>query len=160
MEEHVFLALGTNLGDRNRNLERCIEAIEREAGHVVATSKFYETKPEGFVSSHFFLNAAVEISTTLEPMALLDATRNIERTLGRTTKSKDGHYADRIIDIDILFYGDRIVNTATLTIPHRAIAQREFVLRPLMDIAPDFLHPTLHLSVRELMDNLQKNSAK
>jgi 2-amino-4-hydroxy-6-hydroxymethyldihydropteridine diphosphokinase len=93
-------------------------------------------------------------------MALRDATRNIERTLGRTTKSKDGHYADRIIDIDILFYGDRIVNTATLTIPHRAIAQREFVLRPLMDIAPDFLHPTLHLSVRELMDNLQKNSAK
>ena len=130
----VYLSLGTNLGDKERNLLTAIAEIKRRIGPVLAQSAFIETEPWGFESSNHFLNAAVRVETALSPQALLRKTQQIERDMGRTEKSKRGIYHDRIIDIDILLYDDLHLSTPTLTIPHPHMYEREFVLIPLKQI--------------------------
>ena len=138
----VFLSLGTNLGDKERNLNDAIAHIQRRIGTVVAKSAFVKTEPWGFVSNNFFLNAAVKVETNLSPMEILRLTQEIELSLGRTAKSVSGEYHDRIIDIDILLYyvdtvikGDGLhINTPELTIPHPLMNERDFVLVPLKEI--------------------------
>lgn len=132
----VYLSLGTNLGDKEQNLMSAITEIERRVGLVRAQSAFLATEPWGFESEHTFLNAAVRVETELTPLALLDATQQIERDLGRTQKSVDGNYHDRIIDIDILLYDDLRIKTKRLTIPHPLMYERDFVLIPLREILP------------------------
>lgn len=132
----AFLGLGTNLGDRRDNLLRAVEYINEQAGHVLACSSFIETEPWGFSSDNAFLNAVIEIDTSLTPHNLLHATQEIERAMGRTHKSLDGMYTDRIIDIDILLYEDLKISDTKLTIPHPLIWQRSFVYGPLLEIAP------------------------
>ena len=139
----VYLGLGTNLGDKEANLNDAVSEIEDMIGEVVSMSSFYESEPWGFISSNTFLNAAVEVETDFSPMDLLSAIQDIERYLGREHKSENGVYEDRIIDIDILLYDDVIMNTHRLVIPHPLISEREFVLTPLKEIACDVVHPVL-----------------
>ena len=135
----VYLSLGTNLGDKERNLVSAITEIERRIGPVRAQSAFLSTEPWGFESENTFLNAAVRVETELTPLALLDETQQIERDMGRTQKSTNtSHpiYHDRIIDIDILLYDDLHIKTRRLTIPHPLMYERDFVLIPLREILP------------------------
>ncbi len=130
----VFLSLGSNLGDRRKNLESAISLIGSRAGDVTAVSSFIETKPVGFKSENRFVNCAVRIVTALDPFELLRITQQIERELGRTTKSVGGVYSDRTIDIDILLYGNAVIDTPELKIPHPQMRKRDFVMRPLKEI--------------------------
>ena len=134
----AYLGLGTNLGtNKAANLRQAVELLGEQAGHVLACSSFIETEPWGFESTNTFLNAVVAIDTSHTPHALLRITQAIERSMGRTHKTVDGNYRDRIIDIDILLYDNEIIHDADLTIPHPLILQREFVYRPLFEIAPE-----------------------
>jgi 2-amino-4-hydroxy-6-hydroxymethyldihydropteridine diphosphokinase len=138
----VYLGLGANLGDREQNLRRATDEIEKRIGNIVSRSAFYTTAPWGFRSEHPFLNAAVGVETELSPTDLLAACQAIERDMGRQRPSDTSEaYHDRIIDIDILLYGDSIINTPTLTIPHPLMTARAFVLDPLTEIAPNVVHP-------------------
>ena len=132
----AYLGIGTNLGDRAGNLQSAVNLINEQAGHVLACSSFIETEPWGFSSDNAFLNAVVEIDTLHSPHELLRITQEIERSMGRTHKSVNGAYSDRIIDIDILLYENLTVNDTELTIPHPLIWQRRFVYEPLLEIAP------------------------
>ena len=153
----VYLGLGTNIGHRKENLTRAIEALSLALGHYTTLSSFIETAPWGFDSDNAFLNCAVAFDTELSPFQLLDTTENIERELGRTTKSNGGIYHDRIIDIDILLYGSETVSTERLTIPHPLMHMRDFVLEPLAQIAPHTIHPTTGKSIEQLKDTLESN---
>lgn len=133
----LYLSLGTNLGDRRSNLETAITLIGQRIGTVSAKSSVLETEPWGFESSNFFLNMAVKVSTGLKPMDILKAAKEIEREMGRTTKSDKDGYQDRIIDIDILLYDDLVMDTPELTIPHPLMQKRRFVMEPLAEIAPE-----------------------
>lgn len=148
----VYLGLGTNLGDKERNLNDAIISLSEYVGVVIRQSTFFMSDPWGFESENEFLNAVVLLETGLSPFDLLYKTQEIERTLGRTAKSVGG-YADRLIDIDILFYDNLIIDQPTLKIPHPLIAERDFVLLPLAEIAPDFVHPVLS---RKIIDLIKK----
>ena len=140
MDSHiVFLGLGTNLGDREGNLKAAVELINKRVGEVTSLSAFYVTEPWGFESSHPFLNAVCRVDTVLTPHEVLAVTQDIERMIGRTKKSVNGCYSDRPIDIDILIYDDCRLNTPELTIPHPLMHKRDFVMKPLGEIAPELV---------------------
>ena len=130
----VYLSLGSNLDDRKDNLAQAIRLIGERVGEVLRKSSFLETKPWGFESDNLFVNACVLCETTLTPRQVLRATQKIERELGRTHKSVNGHYADRLIDIDILLYDDLRVDEPDLQIPHPLMFERDFVMIPLGEI--------------------------
>lgn len=136
MNYELYIALGSNMGDRRSLLNRAITLIEERVGAVQRVSSFIETEPWGFESTNPFLNAAVMVLTTLSPIECLDATQQIERELGRKKKSKNGIYHDRPIDIDLLLYGDLKLSTPRLTIPHPHMYERDFVMIPLREILP------------------------
>ena len=146
----VYVGLGTNLGNKEENLRTAVYLINRKIGKVISLSSFYETAAWGFVSEHTFLNAAACIETALSPTDILHFTQEIEREMGRKQKSVQGVYSDRPIDIDILLYDNLILQTPELTIPHPLMTERRFVMEPLAEIAPDFIHPVLHQSLSEL----------
>ena len=150
----VYLALGSNQGDRKALLHQAIDAIDRSLGRVDSISSFMETEPWGFTSPHPFLNATLLLSTELTPLELLDATQAIERELGRRQKSDQAAYTDRPIDIDLLFYEDLILESPRLTLPHPLLHRRTFVLDPLLEIAPDLLHPILGKTITKLRAEL------
>ena len=133
----VYLGLGTNLGDKEANLKAAIEEIRKRVGEVTSLSAFHASEPWGFQSENSFLNAVCCVSTELSPIDVLHITQEIERELGRLKKSIDGLYSDRLIDIDILLYDDLRIATPELTIPHPLMGQRDFVMIPLREIAPD-----------------------
>jgi 2-amino-4-hydroxy-6-hydroxymethyldihydropteridine diphosphokinase len=133
----LYLSLGTNMGDRPKNLSQAMELIAREVGTVVAASDVIETEPWGFDSGNAFLNMVAKVETELEPIDALHVTQEIEKRLGRSEKSVNGVYHDRIIDIDLLMYDDLIMNTPQLTLPHPLMRQRPFVMEPLSQIAPE-----------------------
>lgn len=135
----LYLSLGTNLGDRQQNLKSALELIGREVGTVVSASDIIETEPWGFDSPNPFLNMVVKVETDLKPLEVLDVTQEIERQLGRATKSVNGEYHDRLIDIDILLYDDLVMDTPELTIPHPLMYERKFVMEPLAQIAPELV---------------------
>lgn len=130
----VYLGLGTNLGDKQKNLNDAIRMLENQVGEVEKVSSVIETEPEGFKSDNMFLNAVVKVRTALSPFELLDITQDVEKSLGRKEKSSNGIYHDRVIDIDILLYDDINISTPRLVIPHPRMAQREFVMTPLAEI--------------------------
>lgn len=148
---NIFFSLGTNLGRKEENLRLAVQKIEEQVGKIVSLSAFYETAPWGFTSKNSFLNAAVEVETPLLPLEVLAITQEIERELGRIHKSADGVYSDRLIDIDLLLYGDQILQTPVLTLPHPLMHERRFVLEPLVEIAPEVIHPLLKKTMRELL---------
>lgn len=133
----VYLGLGSNQGRRHQLLTAAVQRLAEQVGRVERVSSFIESEPWGYESEHNYLNAVVRCRTHLTPQQLLTATQQIERQLGRTTKTVDGQYHDRPIDIDILLYDDWHVNTPTLTIPHPRMLERQFVLQPLREVMPD-----------------------
>lgn len=124
--------------------------LAERVGDVLALSGFYETEPWGFQSENTFLNAALQLETSLSPLELLKATQQIEVEMGRTQKS-NGTYHDRIIDIDILLYDDLILQTPELTLPHPLMQDRRFVMEPLLEVAPNVVHPVFKKTVVSLM---------
>lgn len=154
----VYLALGSNLGDRHRYLDEAMALIGDMVGQVVATSKRYETEPMGFVSSSLFVNVVLAVDTTLSPMTILTTTQDIERRLGREHKSLGGVYHDRPIDIDILLYGDYRYDSPVLTVPHPRMCERLFVLEPLAEIAPGLPHPQRGDTISMLLDKIKPKS--
>ena len=134
MQHTLYLGLGSNLGDKQQNIVMAVEKIEELIGHVECQSALHITEPWGFQSDNMFVNAAVKCVTILSPHEVLEKTKDIERQMGRTTKSVDGTYKDRIIDIDILLYDDMEINDPDLVIPHPLMHQRDFVMKPLNEI--------------------------
>lgn len=151
---NVYLSLGSNLGNKKKNLESALEYINKQIGKVISVSSFYETAPIGFESANTFLNAACHIQTKFTPDELLKETQNIEKKLGRTKKSVNGDYSDRIIDIDILLYDDLIINEPDLLIPHPRMHERAFVMIPLSEIAEEIIHPVLKQRMLQIKNNL------
>ncbi len=138
----LYLSLGTNLGDKEHNLLFAVRKIEERIGRRVSLSSFHATAPWGFTSANGFLNAALCVETTLLPLEILKITQEIEREMGRTRKSVDGVYTDRVIDIDLLFCLESdgapvVLHTPELTLPHPLMLQRDFVMKPLAEIAPE-----------------------
>ena len=151
----LYLSLGSNEGDREMLLRSAIDAIGQLIGPVDSISPFVETEPWGFESPHPFVNAALSVETSLPAMDGLDRTQSIERQLGRRCKSIAGRYEDRPIDIDLLLYGDLVLTSERLTLPHPLLPERLFVLEPLAEIAPQILHPTLGKTIQTLRDELR-----
>jgi len=148
MDEHnVYLALGSNLGNRAANLKEALNALSPQM-EVKAKSKIYETPPWGYTEQEKFFNQVLRVQTYLEPELLLKHLKRLEVALGRKPSFQNG---PRLIDMDILFYDDLTLNTAALTIPHPHVHERGFVLLPMMDIAPDYVHPVKQRSVRDLL---------
>jgi len=137
---NVYLLIGGNMGDRMANLAAARDSINIECGRIVTESSIYETEAWGYKEQNAFLNQALVIQTSLQANALMDSILKIEIALGRKREIPLG---PRIIDIDIIYYNDEIINSSTLTIPHPSMAQRKFVLMPLTEIAPDYRHPIL-----------------
>jgi len=147
MDHIVYLSLGSNLGNRADNIKQAITSL-RPQMDVKAKSKVYETPPWGYTEQSTFLNQVVKVKTYVEPEPLLKHLKRLEVALGRQTTF---HYGPRLIDIDILFYDDLVLETPILTLPHPHMHKRGFVLRPMMDIAPDLMHPVEKKSIRELI---------
>lgn len=150
---HCYLSLGSNLGDSIKNIREAIEAISRET-LLVKTSNFYQTPPLGFESENLFTNACIHIQTKKNASELLTFLNTIEVNIGRVEKSKNDTYTDRIIDIDILFFGSEIIENIDLSVPHKKYQEREFVLRPLCDIDPNLTDPLTKLTMRQYLNNL------
>ena len=151
----VFLSLGSNLGDRLSYVQQAASILGTTKDiQIIATSSFYETEPWQMDSPNWFVNANVQISTSLSPEELLIVINRIESQLGRERNEKR-EYTDRTIDIDILFYDDKIMNTDKLTIPHRFFHRRAFMIVPMLEIAQDFVHPLFKKTVTELYDELE-----
>lgn len=154
MKHLIYIAFGSNLGDTAQNIDNAIDRLQDNGCTLISCSSYIETKSEGFQSEHTFLNAAAMFETGLTPQQLLRLTQQIEKNMGRTAKSVDGQYHDRIIDIDLLLFDDWTLSTPTLTLPHPRMHQRRFVLKPLSEIAPDLVIPTLNITVAEQLNNL------
>jgi 2-amino-4-hydroxy-6-hydroxymethyldihydropteridine diphosphokinase len=151
----VYLSLGSNLGDRAANLSLAIEQL-RTLGEIEKVSSFYETEPVEFAAQPWFLNCAVELDTEKMPKQLLSGILDVEQQMGRRRTQKKG---PRAIDIDILLFGNSIIDTKGLTVPHPAMHERRFVLEPLAEIAPDVRHPVFKQTIRELRDALPPGQA-
>ena len=130
----TYLGLGSNLGDKERNIQSALQLIAERAGVVLRISSHYYSAPQGFESDNHFVNVVASVETSLQPLELLSVLQQIETELGRTSKSKIGQYADRIIDIDILLYGDLVIDLPELKIPHPLMKTRDFVIKPLNEI--------------------------
>ena len=150
VKKTVYLSLGSNLGDRQANLETAIAGL-RKVGELKAVSSFYETEPMELAAQPWFLNCAVALETELMPKQLMKAILALEQEMGRRRLQPKG---PRTIDIDILLFGSSVIATRGLTVPHPAMQERRFVLEPLAEIAPDVRHPVLHKPMRELRDGL------
>ena len=155
--EKVYLCLGGNVGDSRQYLNQAITLISSRMGIVVMQSAVYQSEPWGFNAEQMFLNQAVMVETELEPHAVLESCLQIESELGRT-RSGNG-YEPRTIDIDIIFFGSRIINQPDLQVPHPLMHQRNFVLLPLYEIAPEFVHPVFGKTIRQLFAECDDKSA-
>jgi 2-amino-4-hydroxy-6-hydroxymethyldihydropteridine diphosphokinase len=145
----VYIALGSNLGDRARNLEIARGSLEAAGVKIVRTSSVYETEPREMAQQPWFLNQVIEATTQLFPRQLLSALLKIEREMGRKRLTPKG---PRVIDLDILLYGEAVVHAGDLEIPHPRLAERRFVLEPLSELAPELRHPVTRRSVREMLE--------
>ena len=144
----IFILLGSNLGDRQENLDRARQEISRSIGPIVTSSSVYKTAAWGNTHQPDFYNQVIEIHSSHGPGKLLVDTQLIEQKMGRIREEKWG---PRVIDIDILFYGNSVLTSEALTIPHPEIANRKFTLLPLAEIAPDFIHPVIKKSVAQML---------
>lgn len=145
----VFLLLGANLGEREATLKHAVQLISERIESVTSQSKLYETAPWGVIDQPVFINQVIQIQTELSPKKVLEQTLKIEKQLGRERRFRWGA---RVIDIDILYYADFILEDSDLHLPHPRLHERRFTLVPLVEIAPDFVHPVLKKTNRELLE--------
>lgn len=157
----AYLSLGSNLGDRVGFVQQATSMLSSNPEiSIVATSSFYETEPWQMTSENWFVNAVIQISTTLEPETLLKECKRIEASLGRIKNPDEkGGYKDRTVDIDIIFYDKKIMKTDDLTIPHPLFHKRVFMLVPMLEIAEDFVHPVFDKTVEQLYDEIENPEA-
>ncbi len=155
MHKIVYLSLGSNVGDRDANLRSAIDRL-RALGELVLVSSFYETEPVEFTAQPWFLNCVVKLNTEKMPKQLLAGILDVEQQMGRRRTQKKG---PRTIDIDLLLFGNSIIETKGLTVPHPAMHERRFVLEPLVEIASDVRHPVFKRTIRELRDALPTGQA-
>ena len=148
--ERIYLSLGTNLGNREQNLEAVLQELPPEVT-ILESSPVYQTEPWGYLDQPDFLNQVLAVETTLSPDELLDYVKGIEKKIGRKPSVRFG---PRIVDIDILFYGDRIISEENLVIPHPRIKDRAFVLIPLAELDPDLIHPGTNSSISDLLEDV------
>jgi 2-amino-4-hydroxy-6-hydroxymethyldihydropteridine diphosphokinase len=153
----ALVALGSNVGDREANLRTAVNRLESDEIRVLRRSSLYETAPQELLDQPWFLNAVVEVETSLFPQQLLTRARQIERDMGRRRVTPKG---PRNIDIDILFYGRAVIRTEELEVPHPRIAQRRFVLEPLAEIAPHFRHPQTGKTASEMLSALKPQGVR
>lgn len=155
----VYLGLGANLGDRQKSLNDALILLG-DVGQIQSKSKIYESEAWGYNDPHSYLNMCCALETDLGAIELHERTLEIERVLGRESekRKRDEPFRPRTIDIDILFYGDQIIKTKTLSIPHPQIHLRNFVLQPMVDIAPNFKHPIVNRTMRELKESSQDST--
>lgn len=150
-----YIGVGSNLGDSLKNCRSAVEGLSGTEGIELATvSSFYKTEPVGIENQNYFINAVIEIKTTLTAQKLFEAMQNIENNMGRQREAKGG---PRIIDLDLLFYGQNVIHEHNLIVPHPEIHKRRFVLEPLSEIASYFIHPSFGVSIRGLKDRLSDN---
>ena len=145
----VYLQLGSNIGDRLDNLDQSIKIINERIGNVLEKSSVYESTPWGVENQRNFLNQVIFVKSNFDPYTILDLVLQIEKDMGRIRIEKWG---ERIIDIDILFIDDLIIESENLCIPHEFIAKRKFVLQPMCEIAPGFIHPKLNKTISQLLE--------
>lgn len=153
---NVFIAFGSNMGNRRRMIEYALILCSDLIGKVVALSEIRSSAPVGYDSDHEYLNGVFHLETRLEPDDILARCMAIERELGRVRTPGAG-YEDRPIDLDILFYDDAVISNENLVIPHPRMHERRFVIEPMNDLAPDFVHPTLKKSMKQLLDEMNAN---
>ncbi len=150
---NAILLLGGNLGNIQQNFKKAKDLISEQTGVIQSESSLYESKAWGFDTNELFLNQAIQIETSLSPVELLNITQNIEKSIGRKSKTKDQEYSSRLIDIDILFFNDEIIKSKRLTIPHPRLHLRNFTLAPLNEIMPNFTHPELNKTINWIFNN-------
>jgi len=146
----LYILLGGNLGDKQQVFSDARARLNQQVGTITSQSAIYETEPWGFDSDDIFWNQVLEISTAFSPEEVLQQTQQIEHELGRIRKTTQ--YDSRIIDIDILFYGDQIIEQENLIVPHPRIQERKFALVPLCEIAPELIHPVFQKSITQLLE--------
>ena len=149
-----YILFGSNQGDKEAILEQACTLINNRCGMLVERSSAYVTEPWGFEAEEWFLNELLVVETELEPDLLMDALLEIEKELGRVRHPGQKGYSSRTIDLDILYYGDHVINTEKVTVPHPRLHLRKFALMPLCEIVPDFLHPIFNLSQTQLLEKL------
>lgn len=152
----AYMSIGSNLGNRVENLNRAVACLDQLGQTVMEVSPFFSTEPVGFQEQPWFLNVALSLETSLSPMELLKHCQGIEKSLGRIRTFRD---APRTVDLDILLFGDRVIDRPGLQIPHPRMAERRFVLKPLVHIAPDAIHPVLGKNIRSLLAACPDTSA-
>lgn len=153
--ESVFVLLGSNLGDRELLVNQASKMIGERCGKIVAKSRLYESEPWGFKSEHWFLNQVVKVETAFSPDALMEVLLEIEKELGRDRSVPHEGYVSRPMDLDILYFGNEIIDTQMVNAPHPRLHERKFTLLPLCDIAPDYVHPVMKKTNLQLLDECQ-----
>ncbi|SLM30333.1 FolK [Desulfamplus magnetovallimortis] len=152
----VYLSVGSNMGDKNGNCIKGIDLLDSMDGvSVVSVSSFYRTAPVDYTDQEWFVNAAIGVDTFLKPESLMFTLKQVEQNLGQYEKSV--RFGPRIIDLDIILYGDLIFETEKVTLPHPRMHKRCFVLKPLCDIAPDAIHPVFRSTVKALLENIKND---
>ncbi len=144
----VYISLGTNLGNKEFNLKYAIEQVAQSVGTITNQSSVYSSAPWGFSSTHTFYNQVIELETTQTALEVITLLLKVETAMGRNRKGTI--YTDRIIDLDVLFYGNEVIESKLLTVPHPKLHLRNFILEPLLEIIPTYVHPTLHLTIEQL----------
>jgi 2-amino-4-hydroxy-6-hydroxymethyldihydropteridine diphosphokinase len=159
MTHIAYISIGSNIGDRAENCRQAMASLEATDGiDVLARSQLFLTEPVDYVEQPWFVNAMVKVRTSLEPLALLAVLKGIERLAGRLEQPV--RFGPRVLDLDILFYDDRVLNSETLVLPHPRMHQRHFVLRPFCDIDPNVEHPVYKKNIRQLFDLLGEQGQK
>ena len=150
----LFLGFGSNLGSKEENILQSYKLIEKQIGKIISRSAFYISVPQGFKSNNNFINSVCEVNSEMSIYDIFAETQHIEKQIGRTSKSRNGIYSDRIIDIDLLIAEDLVIDTSELIIPHPKMHERLFVLQPFCEIAPNIIHPVFHKTILQLLNEL------
>ena len=150
----IYLSLGSNLGNSREQLTLATEMIAERVGRLAARSRYYASAPWGYDSEHRYMNCCLVVDTVLDPLEVMDEILSIERDLGRPARgdTTGNTYQDRLIDIDLLLYGDLVMEHPRLKVPHPKMGDRKFVLVPLTEIAPDLVHPVQKMTIREMLE--------